>query len=379
MTREAFMEFYAKIQDVHNDIDFDEVAIEEPGKPLVALDVTLAIEQGSIVWRHYRKDTASDQVIHYRSAHDEGTKRNYISSEVCRILRNCKHQDDATPHLEDFRRRLLLGEWPGIVIEHLFRKGYARRDGIRRQIAGPLARSEYRTREEREELRSVAERIKKAARISSGVPEPTLIAIPWCKDKTLFNQIQYLVKRYKLPYRVYERVGLRAAYIHSTVDLYPNKCSECVLCESQIDPDFPRPPCDLKNFVYILTCKICNKQYVGETKRTALTRFREHLDVSAAERWLQKHSGDVSAAGPNNEDSDSEDEKGPGPSMYAIHACKDHGGMNLAAHTSIGVIMKARNCAHRKSIESSYLQVHVPRGKCELNIQLGNNGAANMQ
>ena len=62
-----------------------------------------------------------------------------------------------------------------------------------------------------------------------------------------------------------------------------------------------------------------------------------------------------------------------------IDACKDHGGMNLAAHTSIGVIMKARNCAHRKSIESSYLQVHVPRGKCELNIQLGNNGAANMQ
>ena len=72
-TREAFMEFYAKIQDVHNDIDFDEVAMEEPGKPLVALDVTLAIEQGSIVWRHYRKDTASDQVIHFRSAHDEGT------------------------------------------------------------------------------------------------------------------------------------------------------------------------------------------------------------------------------------------------------------------------------------------------------------------
>ena len=135
----------------------------------------------------------------------------------------------------------------------------------------------------------------------------------------------------------------------------------------------------MKNFVYILTCNICNKQYVGETKRTALTRFREHLDIGAAERWLQKHSGDVSAAGPNNEDVDSDDEKGPGPSMYAIHACKDHGGMNLAAHTSIGVIMKARNCAHRKSVESSYLQVHVPRGKCELNIQLGNNGAANMQ
>ena len=49
----------------------------------------------------------------------------------------------------------------------------------------------------------------------------------------------------------------------------------------------------------------------------------------------------------------------------------------LAAHTSIGIIMKARNCAHRKSGETSYLQVYVPKGKCHLNKQLGNNGAAN--
>ena len=51
--------------------------------------------------------------------------------------------------------------------------------------------------------------------------------------------------------------------------------------------------------------------------------------------------------------------------------------MNLAAHTSIGIIMKARNCARRKSGETSYLQVYVPKGKCHLNKQLGNNGAAN--
>ena len=187
-----------------------------------------------------------------------------------------------------------------------------------------------------------------------------------------------MVKRYKLPYRVYERVGAKAAYIHSTVDLEKCKCNDCVLCNSPLNPDFPRPPCDMTNLVYILTCNICNKEYVGETKRTALTRFKEHLDVSAAEKWLQKHGGDISAAGQNNEDSDSDNEdKGPGPSMYAIHACKDHGGMNLAAHTSIGIIMKARNCAHRKSGETSYLQVYVPKGKCQLNKQLGNNGAAN--
>jgi hypothetical protein len=84
---------------------------------------------------------------------------------------------------------------------------------------------------------------------------------------------------------------------------------------------------------------------------------------------------EVGAASPNNEDSDSDDEKGPGPAMYAIHACKDHGVINLAAHASIRAIMKARNCAHRKNVENSYQQVHVPRGTRELNIQLGNSGS----
>ena len=92
-----------------------------------------------------------------------------------------------------------------------------------------------------------------------------------------------------------------------------------------------------------------------------------------------RRRGDVSAAGQNNDDSDSDDEKGPGPSMYAIHACKDHCGLNLAGHTSIGVVMKARTCAHRKSGESSFLQVHAPKGKFEFNVQLGINGAANTE
>ena len=47
----------------------------------------------------------------------------------------------------------------------------------------------------------------------------------------------------------------------------------------------------MTNLVYILACKICNKEYVGETKCPALTRFKEYLDVNAADRWLPKHGG----------------------------------------------------------------------------------------
>ena len=35
--------------------------------------------------------------------------------------------------------------------------------------------------------------------------------------------------------------------------------------------------CQTNNVVYLLECTRCKKQYVGETKRNFLTRFKEHL------------------------------------------------------------------------------------------------------
>ena len=35
--------------------------------------------------------------------------------------------------------------------------------------------------------------------------------------------------------------------------------------------------CNTNNMVYLLECNKCNKQYVGETKRKFIIRFKEHL------------------------------------------------------------------------------------------------------
>ena len=35
--------------------------------------------------------------------------------------------------------------------------------------------------------------------------------------------------------------------------------------------------CFTKNVIYLLTCSICQKQYVGETKRAFIVRYKEHL------------------------------------------------------------------------------------------------------
>ena len=35
--------------------------------------------------------------------------------------------------------------------------------------------------------------------------------------------------------------------------------------------------CQTKNVIYCITCKKCNVQYIGETERTLMERFCEHL------------------------------------------------------------------------------------------------------
>ena len=73
-SREELAIFWDQMNQIDPNIKFTKEE-EEPGKPLVCLDVTLEFVEGKIVWKHYRKDTASDQVIHYRSAHDEKSKK----------------------------------------------------------------------------------------------------------------------------------------------------------------------------------------------------------------------------------------------------------------------------------------------------------------
>ena len=367
-SREEFNEFFRKINLIHADIKFTQ-EVELPGQPLVALDVTLAFVEGKIVWRHFRKSTASDQVIHWRSAHDDNTKRSYVSGIVCTILRNCRYDVDAIPHLEDFRRRLLQAEWPGIVIEHNFSKGYARRDGIRRQRRGPLARNEYRTQLERAELKIIAKREDTARCVQRKTPELTQLPLPWNLDKELYCYVGRLCKKYKLPFRPYEAAGTKASFALCTVDFQPDKCDGCVVCQAKDHPDFRKPQCNLTHFVYILRCTVCGVEYVGETERPASVRLAEHLDTTAAARWLEQQQQQQQQPQRNRRPGNNggNSQKGKGPSIFAQHICKDHPGHNAAACCAIGVVAMSRSYSHRKCTEGAFQFIY----RCGLNLRVG--------
>ena len=110
-------------------------------------------------------------------------------------------------------------------------------------------------------------------------PEPPFIA--WRKSKNLKN---YLV-RAKLP----------NAPNQSTPDTSKppgtHRCNKprCKMCHF-IDPNVTfkssqtnhiyqiqkSGDCTTNNIIYLITCKLCNKQYVGQTQHNLQTRFRNH-------------------------------------------------------------------------------------------------------
>ena len=111
----------------------------------------------------------------------------------------------------------------------------------------------------------------------------------------------------------------------------------------------------MSGMVYNIHCTICNEDYVGENSRTASARALEHLgNIPTAQAWLDANpNGDVANA--------------DGLSMWAIDACKDHPGVNIAEHTAIGLVKKCRSYSHRKCTEGSYFDVF----KCDLNRRAG--------
>ena len=83
----------------------------------------------------------------------------------------------------------------------------------------------------------------------------------------------------------------------------------------------------MSGIVHSLHCTICNKEYVGETSRSATVRLGEHLgNTPTAQQWLGANPGkDIM--------------KHDNPlSMWAMHACTEHPGIDIAEHAGMGLI-----------------------------------------
>jgi len=292
---QEFQNFVERCNKIHKNIQFTS-ELENGG--LVCLNLQLRLIDSvqkypgrlELQYEHYRKPTASDQVVHYHSANDKCTKQNYVTSTICTILANCSQISLAHPHIVLFQERLKKGGWPDPQIRRLTAIGVKRYNG---KLKGDGS-YEYRSRERRHELKTINERTKALQRVRDDQPETVRWSINCFHNKEFLNTCNMALKVCKLDnvVQVREKCGNKLVHTCGAVDFKPFSCAEkrklCSVCTAPKHPKYPKPKCDQTGVIYIFFCNICSDEYIGQTERPFHIRFKEHhKKLTVAE--LNKH------------------------------------------------------------------------------------------
>ena len=134
-----------------------------------------------------------------------------------------------------------------------------------------------------------------------------ILRLPFCSDG-LDRKIRRLVRKSRLPIMVTYKHGasIQEKLVRSA--LLPRTCTvhdkfleqrnlekrprgkprdDCTSCKAGLDPKL----CDRQGAVYLLTCRLCSEEYVGESHRAIRTRIAEH-HMQARNRYSETAWGE---------------------------------------------------------------------------------------
>ena len=365
-----FKNFIEKINKIHPNIKF--TAEDDSKGPLQVLDLELSLEDSikfpgkkSIVYKHYRKPTAANNIIDWRSAGGEKEKISIVSSMMLQILKNCKYEKDAEEHLQQCLVRAREKHWPEKTILQTYDLAIKRWKGILKQIENG-ERSRHRSREERKQYKTNNTKIL-----------PVAIFLEPMSNKRLFNEIKHECEKFNESIKdhlevrttVREKFGTKSLDCLATIDYKPRKCtdSKCSICTSTIfEGEEKHPDCQKCNAVYMIRCNLCGwNHYVGETDRMLKTRFKEHniplkteediINAFHPKQWLR------------NEKDTNKRRLEHAPSAVAAHCMECHNG-NF--ELSIKVLKYCQNEAERKLYEAHAVEIYEP----SINRRIEGNG-----
>jgi hypothetical protein len=238
--REALTKIMAEINSIHKDITFTH-EVENDGK-LAFLDLLIVREpsiSSSMSYEIFRKPTSSQRVIPYTSNHSFQQKMAAFHHMIHRML------------------TLPLGEAAkDKELQYIFET--ARLNGYNRNTIQAIID------------KKLKELLRKSQTTLTNEIEPLRrVAVPFDEDIT--RKLRPKLMKFGLDLVFSSRNNQLKSLLGSTKD--PVKCLN-------------------KAGVYKISCKQCNKVYIGQTKRTLETRFKEHTaEVKKAakqeERGLQ--------------------------------------------------------------------------------------------
>ena len=250
------------------------------------LDVTIRMENGSIITDLYTKPTDSHQYLHSSSCHPRHCKDGIAYSQALRIRRICTNDSDFSQHASDLKTNLTTRGHSAAKVQQAINKvkSLPRSDVLKRKPRSkePLRRVPLVVtfNPKLPPIRDITNDnhhiLHTSDRLQRAVPDPPILAYRRprnLRDFLVRAEVPPLSNPVPSPHGTFKceanRCVVCADHIQEGDSITSNSTNSSHRIKGSIT-------CTTSNVVYLISCRVCGVQYVGETKNTLKKRFYGH-------------------------------------------------------------------------------------------------------
>ena len=278
-------QFLEYLNTFHHSIKF---TMEYSEKNIVFLDtlVKKSPNKNHLLVELYTKPTDTHNYLHFQSYHPSHTKRGGPYGQFLRVRRNCTLDSDYEKHSSYIKDKYVQRGYPLDLVENSRQKA---RNSDRKKLLNPIHLNKN-NKTDQNVLPLILKyhpsnyQVHKIIQDNWGLLKYSELCKKALPEKPLFvsrrntNLKDVLIKSRLEPNSGPVNVWkpCRNFYCKLCETLRKNRDCQSTLTKRRYKtPSFAR--CRTTNVIYMLTCNICHKQYIGETKRPFCTRLKEHL------------------------------------------------------------------------------------------------------
>ena len=258
---------------------------ESKGDSIPFLDTQCKIQNQKIIVDLYRKPTDRNQYLLTSSCHPTSVTNNIPFSLALRIVRICSEVESRDKRLMELKQMLIDRDYkPSIIDAAISRaKAIPRLEALKRvERPKTTKRPVFVVRFDRR-LPSVTKITRRHWRtmvadpyLASVFPQPPLIAYTrpqTIRDKLIRAKVPPANSRPKREIPGMHKCNQHCPicpYVQTGKSIKATFTKEVVTLSKSFD-------CKTTNIVYIVGCKKCNNQYIGQTYKSLEDRFKQHL------------------------------------------------------------------------------------------------------
>jgi hypothetical protein len=279
------------VEKFNNTHDTLKLTLEWSEKEIAFLDTVVYREKTGLKTKLYKKPTDATNYLMHNSAHPPGCKKGF-KSQALRVRRNCSTVEDFLHFIEPLKRAYVERGYPPTELDRIILE-------TRNLDRKSLLQIKKRPNNEDSLVCTIPYNLK-------DIPARKIILKYWHilqESPTvghLFQKIptfgyyrpknfKELLCRAKITYPTQPQ-SLEATRLALETDLCDRlNCRDCKLLDFRTHfkstvtkirykkcLEAQKADCETLSLIYLITCEKCNLQYVGETKRTAVIRLKEH-------------------------------------------------------------------------------------------------------